>query len=204
MINQQKVAQKIESQGYIVIKHDMENESPEEWFVFGIWFYLKRDFHIELDWRIGKYYIYLDSAKEIIREKQPRNKSFDYYSAEEFLKGNLLKHYDLFCDISEQIRTNGFSAIEDKKIIDIVKRGDNKYVLGWIVEEWANASVYCIINKQQPLMMLSVYGELDKLFEEATRRGFELVQEKVSWADDDDDECFETKVVGFKEIDFSF
>lgn len=206
MTEQDKIAKKIKTQGYAIVKHDMDNESPDEWFIFGIWFFLKQDFIIDLDWQKGKYYMYLDSAKEIVYEKQLRSKYLDRYSAEEFLKGNVLKHYTLFCDISEQIRNNGFYTTEDKKTIGIIKRGDNKYVLAWIIEEWAGCdSVYCIFNKELPLMMLSTFDSRDTLFEEAVRRGFELKRVRPCQIDDNEEfeeEDMETQVIGFKQIEF--
>lgn len=94
MADQKKIADEIKSNGFAVAKCEMNDESPDEWVMFGVWFFLKQNFFVDLDWRTGKYYFYLESAKEDAKAKEPKNKSLDVYSAESFLSDSLLKHYD--------------------------------------------------------------------------------------------------------------
>lgn len=71
MADAKRVAEKIKQQGYVVVKHEMEDESPEKWFIFQVWFYLQHDFEVRLDWRCGKYYLYVERGEAAIREKMP-------------------------------------------------------------------------------------------------------------------------------------
>ena len=73
MVDQKKIAKEIKSKGFSITKCDMENESPDKWVMFGVWFYLKQNFFVDLDWRTGKYYFYLESAKEEVEAKEPKN-----------------------------------------------------------------------------------------------------------------------------------
>lgn len=203
MADQKKIAEEIKSKGFAIAKCDMNDESPDEWVMFGVWFYLKQNFYVDLDWRIGKYYFYLESTKEEVKEKEPKNKSLDVYSAESFLSPNLLKHYNVLKGIADTIHSSGIYITEDRSIIDIVDEEDNKAVLFWIVDEYGDESIVGVYNDEQPLMMLASIEHQDKISEEAKRRGLEVIKVKPDWAFDDDDIEVD-KVVGFEEIDFYF
>lgn len=207
MADAKKVAEKIKQQGYVVVKHEMEDESPEAWFIFQVWLYLQHDFEIRLDWRCGKYYLYVERGEAAIREKMPARRALDAYTAEEFLRGNLMKHYPLFRQISETIRTSGLYVTEEKKVINILKREDYRAVLFNIMYEWGSEpcdNPCGIVHKEQPLMMLSTYRQRDLMIEKAAQLGFEITTRRPSWADEEDDESTEQVVVGFKELDFLF
>lgn len=207
MADAKRVAEKIKQQGYVVVKHEMEDESPDKWFIFQVWFYLQHDFEIRLDWRCGKYYLYVERGEAAIREKMPARRALDAYTAEEFLRGNLLKHYPLFREISETIRTSGLYVTEEKKVINILKREDHRAVLFWLMDE--RGCEPCdnpcgIVHKEQPLMMLSTFRQRDLMIAKAKQLGFEITTRRPSWADEEDDESTEQVVVGFKELDFLF
>ena len=53
-----KIAEEIKSKGFAVEKCDMNDEIPDEWVVFSVWFYLQQNFYVDLDWKTGKYYFY--------------------------------------------------------------------------------------------------------------------------------------------------
>ena len=202
-----RVAEKIKQQGYVVVKHEMEDESPEKWFIFQVWFYLQHDFEIRLDWRCGKYYLYVERGEAAIREKMPARRALDAYTAEEFLKNNLLKHYPLFGEISETIRTTGLYVTEEKKVINILKREDHRAVLFWVMDEWGSEpcdNPCGIVHKEQPLMMLSTFRQRDLMIAKAKQLGYEITTRRPSWADEEDNESTEQVVVGFKELDFLF
>lgn len=207
MADAKRVAEKIKQQGYVVVKHEMEDESPERWFIFQVWFYLQHDFEIRLDWRCGKYYLYVERGEVAIREKMPARRALDAYTAEEFLRGNLLKHYPLFGEISETIRTTGLYVTEEKKVINILKREDYRAVLFWLMDEWGSEpcdNLCGIVHKEQPLMMLSTFRQRDLMIEQAKQLGYEITTRRPSWADEEDDERTEQVVIGFKELDFLF
>ena len=198
-----KIAEEIKSKGFSVAKCNMNDESPDEWVLFGVWFYLRTDYYVDLDWRIGKYYFYVESGKEDVKAKEPKNKSLDTYSAVEFLSRNLLKNFELLNTIAQSVHSDGLYTSEDISIISLFDIDDNKAVLYWIVDEQGDDTVYCICNRDLPLIMFSPFANREKLIKEAKHRGFEVVKEKPFWADDDDD-IMEDKVVGFEEIDFLF
>lgn len=207
MADAKRVAEKIKQQGYVVVKHEMEDESPEKWFIFQVWFYLQHDFEVRLDWRCGKYYLYVERGEAAIREKMPARRALDAYTAEEFLRGNLLKHYPLFGEISETIRTTGLYVTEEKTVINILKREDHRAVLFWLMDEWGSEpcdNPCGIVHKEQPLMMLSTFRQRDLMIEQAKQLGFEITTRRPSWADEEDDESGEQVVIGFKELDFLF
>ena len=207
MADAKRVAEKIKQQGYVVVKHEMEDESPEKWFIFQVWFYLQHDFEIRLDWRCGKYYLYVERGEAAIREKMPARRALDAYTAEEFLKNNLLKHYPLFGEISETIRTTGLYVTEEKKVINILKREDHRAVLFWVMDEWGSEpcdNPCGIVHKEQPLMMLSTFRQRDLMIAKAKQLGFEITTRRPSWADEEDNESTEQVVIGFKELDFLF
>ena len=207
MADAKRVAEKIKQQGYVVVKHEMEDESPEKWFIFQVWFYLQHDFEIRLDWRCGKYYLYVERGEAAIREKMPARRALDAYTAEEFLKNNLLKHYPLFGEISETIRTTGLYVTEEKKVINILKREDHRAVLFWVMDEWGSEpcdNPCGIVHKEQPLMMLSTFRQRDLMIAKAKQLGYEITTRRPSWADEEDNESTEQVVVGFKELDFLF
>lgn len=207
MADAKRVAEKIKQQGYVVVKHEMEDESPEKWFIFQVWFYLQHDFEIRLDWRCGKYYLYVERGEAAIREKMPARRALDAYTAEEFLRGNLLKHYPLFGEISETIRTTGLYVTEEKKVINILKWEDHRAVLFWVMDEWGSEpcdNPCGIVHKEQPLMMLSTFRQRNLMIEQAKQLGFEITTRRPSWADEEDDESGEQVVIGFKELDFLF
>lgn len=207
MADAKRVAEKIKQQGYVVVKHEMEDESPEKWFIFQVWFYLQHDFEIRQDWRCGKYYLYVERGEAAIREKMPARRALDAYTAEEFLRGNLLKHYPLFREISETIRTSGLYVTEEKKAINILKREDHRAILFWLMDEWGSEpcdNPCGIVHKEQPLMMLSTFRQHDLMIAKAKQLGFEITTRRPSWADEKDNESTEQVVVGFKELDFLF
>lgn len=207
MADAKRVAEKIQQQGYVVVKHEMEDESPEKWFIFQVWFYLQQDFEIRLDWRCGKYYLYVERGEAAIREKMPARRALDAYTAEEFLRGNLLKHYPLFRELSETICTSGLYVTEEKKVINILKREDHRAVLFWLMDEWGSEpcdNPCGIVHKEQPLMMLSTFRQRDLMIAKAKQLGFEITTRRPSWADEEDDESTEQVVVGFKELDCLF
>lgn len=207
MADQKKIADEIKSNGFAVAKCEMNDESPDEWVMFGVWFFLKQYFFVDLDWRTGKYYFYLESAKEDAKAKEPKNKSLDVYSAESFLSDSLLKHYDTLKEIADAVHFSRLYMAEDESIIDLFEEDDNKAVLYWLVDELGDDTVFCVCNRDIPLIMFSPFADREKLLEEAKRRGFEVVKERPIWASDDDEleeEELEDKVVGFEEINFLF
>ncbi|MBQ5638595.1 MAG: hypothetical protein IIV06_06040, partial [Alistipes sp.] len=117
------------------------------------------------------------------------------------------KHYPLFRQISETIRTSGLYVTEEKKVINILKREDYRAVLFNMMYEWGSEpcdNPCGIVHKEQPLMMLSTYRQRDLMIERAAQLGFEITTRRPSWADEEDDEATEQVVVGFKELDFLF
>ena len=208
MADPEKIAKEIKSKGFSITKCDMENESPDKWVMFGVWFYLKQNFFVDLDWRTGKYYFYLESAKEEVEAKEPKNKSLDFYSAEDYLSSSLLKHYDLFKEIADTIHTSKLYITENSSVIEILDDEENQAVLFWIVDENGDTAVHCACNRDIPLMMISPINEQEKLLEEAKNRGFEIIAEKPDWADDEDIEedesIFEHNIVGFENYDIYF
>lgn len=207
MADQKKIADEIKSNGFAVAKCEMNDESPDEWVMFGVWFFLKQNFFVDLDWRTGKYYFYLESAEEDAKAKEPKNKSLDVYSAESFLSDSLLKHYDTLKEIADAVHFSRLYMAEDESIIDLFEEDDNKAVLYWLVDELGDDTVFCVCNRDIPLIMFSPFADREKLLEEAKRRGFEVVKERPIWASDDDEleeEELEDKVVGFEEINFLF
>ena len=202
-----KIAEKIKSKGFAVEKCDMNDEIPDEWVVFSVWFYLQQNFYVDLDWNTGKYYFYIDSGKEAIKKYEPKNKALDSYSAEDFLTDHLLKHYDLLKEIADKVHSSGLYMTEDISVMDLFDDEDLRAILYWIVDENGDDTVYCACNRDIPLMMFSPYAHREKLLDEARRRGFEIIKGKPDWAKDDDpweEEELESKIVGFKEIDFLF
>ena len=186
-----KIAEEIKSKGFAVEKCDMNDEIPDEWVVFSVWFYLQQNFYVDLDWKTGKYYFYIDSG----------------YSAEDFLADHLLKHYDLLKEIADKVHSSGLYMTEDISVMDLFDNEDLRAILYWIVDENGDDTVYCACNRDIPLMMFSPYAHREKLLDEARRRGFEIIKGKPDWAKDDDpweEEELESKIVGFKEIDFLF
>lgn len=207
MADQKKIADEIKSNGFAVAKCEMNDESPDEWVMFGVWFFLKQNFFVDLDWRTGKYYFYLESAKEDAKAKEPKNMSLDVYSAESFLSDSLLKHYDTLKEIADAVHFSRLYMAEDESIIDLFEEDDNKAVLYWLVDELGDDTVFCVCNRDIPLIMFSPFADREKLLEEAKRRSFEVVKERPIWASDDDEleeEELEDKVVGFEEINFLF
>ena len=69
MADQKKIAEEIKSKGFAIAKCDMNDESPDEWVMFGVWFFLKQNFFVDLDWRTGKYYFYLESERKRTKEQ---------------------------------------------------------------------------------------------------------------------------------------
>lgn len=206
MSDYKKIAEKIKSNGFAVEKCDINDEAPDEWVVFSVWFYLQQNFYIDLDWRTGKYYFYIDSGKETAKSKEPKNKILDSYSAEDFL-ADLLKHYDLLKEIADKVHSSGLYITEDTSIMDVFDEEAYRAILYWIVEENGDDTVYCVCNRDVPLMMFSPFADREKLLDEAKRRGYEIIKEKPDWATDDDEleeEELEYKIAGFEEIDFFF
>lgn len=171
MADQKKIADEIKSNGFAVAKCEMNDESPDEWVMFGVWFFLKQNFFVDLDWRTGKYYFYLESAKEDAKAKEPKNKSLDVYSAESFLSDSLLKHYDTLKEIADAVHFSRLYMAEDESIIDLFEEDDNKAVLYWLVDELGDDTVFCVCNRDIPLIMFSPFTDREKLLEEAKRRG---------------------------------
>jgi hypothetical protein len=201
------IAEEIKSKGFAVEKCEMNDEVPDEWVVFSVWFYLQRNFYIDLDWKTGTYYFYLDSSKDAIKSYEPKIKTLDPYSAEDFLADHLLKHYDLLKEIADKVHSSGFYMTEDTSVMDLFEDEAYRAILYWIVDENGDDTVYCVCNRNIPLMMFSPYADREKLLDEAKRREFEIIKEKPDWASDDDDleeDELEYKIVGFKEIDFLF
>lgn len=202
-----QIAEEIKSKGFSVAKCNMNNEYPDEWVLFGVWFFLKTNFYVDLDWRIGKYYFYVESGKEVVKAKEPKNKSLDTYSAEKFLSQNLLKNYVQLNTIAQTVHSDGLYISDDLSIINLFDDEDNKAVLYWIVDEQGDDTVYCICNRDLPLIMFSPFAKREKLIEEVKRRGYEVVKVRPIWACEDDeveDEEMEDKVVDFEEIEFLF
>ena len=85
MSDYKKIAEEIKSKGFAVEKCEMNDEIPDEWVMFSVWFYLQQNFYVDLDWKTSKYYFYIDSGKEAIKKYEPKNKALDSYSAEDFL-----------------------------------------------------------------------------------------------------------------------
>lgn len=199
-MNGLKIAEEIKTKGFAVANGDMEDESPSEWEVFGIWFYLRQDFHFDLDWRNGKYYIYVDSGRDGAKAKEPKNKSLDTYSAEEFLSDNLLKHFNTLNDISKTIKKDGFYVTDDLSIMEIMDEEDNRAVFYWIMSEPEDLGIIGFVNKEIPLMYLSTYPNQDTMFDDAKAKGYKTYMEKFD--ENDDDEFAMKKLEGFEELDF--
>ena len=197
-----KISKEIKTKGFAVSKGDMNDELPSEWEVFGIWFYLRQNFYFDLDWRVGKYYIYVDSGRDAAKAKEPKNKSLDTYSAEEFLSDNLLKHFNILNDISKAIEKDGFYVTDDLSIMGIMEEEDNRAVLYWIMSEPEDLGIIGFVNKEIPLMYLSTYPSQEALFNNAKARGLKTYKEKLD--DDEDDEFAMEKLEGFDELDFLF
>ena len=207
MSDYKKIAEKIKSNGFAVEQCDMNDEAPDEWVVFSVWFYLQQNFYIDLDWRTGKYYFYIDSGKETAKSKEPKNKTLDSYSAEDFLADHLLKHYDILKEIADKVHSSGLYMTEETSVMELFDDEAYRAILYWIVDENGDDTVYCVYNNDVPLMMFSPYADREKLLDEAKRRGFEIIKEKPDWATDDEEleeEGLEYKIVGFEEIDFFF
>ena len=139
--------------------------------------------------------------------KEPKNKSLDTYSAEKFLSQNLLKNYVQLNTIAQTVHSDGLYISDDLSIINLFDDEDNKAVLYWIVDEQGDGTVYCICNRDLPLIMFSPFAKREKLIEEVKRRGYEVVKVRPIWACEDDeveDEEMEDKVVDFEEIEFLF
>ena len=197
-----KIANEIKTKGFAVAKGDMNDESPSEWEVFGVWFYFRKDFYFDLDWRIGKYYFYTEDGREAIKAKKPKNKSLDAYTAESFLKDNLLKYFDKFSDIANIINKEGFFATDDTSLMEIMEDEDNRAVLYWIMSEPEDYGTLGFVNKKIPLMYISTCPNQEVMFNDAKKRGFKTFKEKF-FEDDDDDEAIE-KLEGFDELNFMF
>ena len=45
MADQKKIADEIKSNGFAVAKCEMNDESPDEWVMFGVWFFLKQKYN---------------------------------------------------------------------------------------------------------------------------------------------------------------
>lgn len=208
MFDPGKIAKEIKSKGFAVAKCEMDNESPDKWVMFGVWFYLNQNFFVDLDWRTGKYYFYLESAEEAVRAKQPKNKALDVYSAEEYLSDNLLKHYSLIKEVADAIHSSKLYVTDDKTIFNILEEEENQAILFWIVDENGDDAIHCACNHSIPLIMFSPIYEQEKLFEEAKNRGFEVVYERPDWASDDDDDVpeyvMERNIVGFENYDIIY
>ena len=207
MSDYKKIAEEIKSYGFAVEKCDMNDEAPDEWVVFSVWFYLKQNFYVDLDWRTGKYYFYIDSGKETVKSKEPKNKTLDSYSAEDFLADHLLKHYDILKEIADKVHSSGLYMTEETSVMELFDDEAYRAILYWIVDENGDDTVYCVYNNDVPLMMFSPYADREKLLDEAKRRGFEIIKEKPDWATDDEEleeEEMEYKIVGFEEIEFFF
>ena len=203
MADEIKIASEIKSKGFAVSKGDMNDERPDEWFLFGIWFYLKQNFYVDLDWRIGKYYFYLESAKDAVEAKEPKNKSLDTYSAVEYLKNGLLKNYNILDTIAHTIISDGFFATNDTNLIDLFEEVDNKAVLFWISDELGEDALQGFLNSKDHLLILTRVEAVDKAIDYAKSKGYETRMEKLDSAFDDDDIDVE-KIVGFDDIDFFF
>ena len=119
MSDYKKIAEEIKSKGFAVEKCEMNDEIPDEWVVFSVWFYLQQNFYVDLDWKTGKYYFYIDSGKEAIKKYEPKNKALDSYSAEDFLADHLLKHYDLLKEIADKVHSSGLYMTEDTSVMDL-------------------------------------------------------------------------------------
>lgn len=197
-----KIAEEIKTKGFAVAKGDMDDESPSEWEVFGIWFYLRQDFYFDLDWRIGKYYIYVDKGRDAVEAKEPKSKSLDTYSAVKFLSNNLLKHFNTLNDISRTIEKDGFYVTDDLSLMKIMDEYDNRAVLYWIMSEPEDVGIIGFVNKDIPLMYLSTYPNQEVMFNAAKAKGFKTYKEKFD--EDDDDEFAMEKLEGFDELDFVF
>ena len=203
MADVQKIADEIKSKGFTVAKGDMNDERPDEWFLFGVWFYLKQNFYVDLDWRIGKYYFYLESAKEAVEAKEPKNKSLDTYSAVEYLKNGLLKNYNTLDTIANIIISEGFFATNDTNLIELFEEEDNKAVLFWISDELGVDALQGFLNSKDHLLILTSVEAEEKAIDYAKSKGYETMMKKLDTAFDDDD-IEEEKIVGFDDVDFFF
>lgn len=199
-MDEQKIANEIRAKGFAVAKCAMNDEAPEEWVLFGVWFFLKQNFYIDLDWRTGKYYFYIDSGKDAVKAKELKNKSFDTYSAEDFLSNNLLKHYSKLNEIAKVIDTKGIFVTDDISVIQILDISDYRSVLNWIVTETDTLGVIGVVNKELPLMMLTIAENQEKITETANANGLKTHMEKLDdWLDDNIEV---EKVDGFEDMDF--
>ena len=62
MADQKKIAEEIKSKGFAVAQCEMNDESPDEWVMFGVWFYLKQNFFVDLDWRTATVLLPFDTS----------------------------------------------------------------------------------------------------------------------------------------------
>ena len=201
-MDESKIAKELKTKGFATAKGQMNDEMPEEWVVFGVWFYMRQDFLFDLDWRTGKYYFYTESGYEAIKAKEPKNKSLDTYSAEAYLKNNLLKNFDTFSNIATTINKDGFFVTNDTSLMELMEDEDNRAVFYWIMSEPEDMGILGFVKKDIPLMYLATYPTQDAMFDDAKKRGFSTYMEKFD--EEDDDEMAIEKLKDFEELNFFF
>ena len=199
-MNGLKIIEELKAKGFAVADGETMDDSSCQWEVFGVWFYLRQDFHFDLDRRKGKFYMYLDSGRDAAKAKEPKNKTLESYSAEEFLSDNLLKHFNTLSDISKTIEKDGFYVTDDLSVIKLMDEEDNRCVFYWITSEPRDVGTIGFVNKEIPLMYLSTYPNQDAIFEDAKARGLKPYKEKFD--ENDDDKYAMMKLEGFEELDF--
>ena len=206
-MDEQKIVNELRTKGFAIAKGRMNNGSPDEWVMFGVWFHFKHNFYVDFDWRIGKYYFYVEAGKDIVKTKEAKNKMYDFYSAEDYLSSNLLKNFNILKEIAYTVHSSWLYITEDESVIKLFDNEDNRAVLFWIVDEYGDDTLYCVRNRSIPLMMFSPFAHREKLIDEAKRRGCDILKVRPCWAFDDDkieDDEMEDRIIGFEEVDFIF
>lgn len=154
-----KIAAEILTKGYCTPSFKSECEKPEEWDVFRIWFYVRKDMFIDFDWHDRRYTFFLPGYEKEANDSKPHSsQSFDRYESETILK-SLLKNIDIVDEISKSIKEKGVYISNNPTVAGLIENEDQRNVLIWFVTEhteyfkaFTNGEITIFYNADEELM----------------------------------------------------